>query len=510
MIVISLLLSCQSDQSTKEELLGEGDTGTSTGENQSQEQILQENLLEDGLEHLQKLSEIATEYENRAAGTDGYDDTVLYIIEEGQKYGYDVEVQDFTFSLYNISQSPTIQTPEAESFEISAFWYSPAGQGEGVVSAVDVQIPPGEEANSSTSGCEESDFEEFTPGDIALIQRGSCTFTQKAQLAEQFGAVAVIIFNEGQTGRRGVVEGYLEPNVVTVPVFGMSYDDGEAIVNQEDFILSYELQSEITDIPSQNVFFQPPSVDESYIMLGGHADSVTAGGGINDNGSGISAILSIAKENQNKDLPIRYAFWGGEELGLLGSYHFISTSEFEDLDKISSYINLDMIASPNFARMIYDGDGSMGTPSGPQHSDKIEELFEEHFDAQELEHQPTPFDGRSDYGPFIEVGIASGGLFTGAESIKTASEESSYGGDAGVAYDECYHEFCDDIYNIHEGVFGEMILATYSVLNKLVETQGTQNYTLLRQPLRLSIPQSKCNEKSDLFDQERRRTLSVQ
>ena len=126
----------------------------------------------------------------------------------------------------------------------------------------------------------------------------------------------------------------------------------------------------------------------------------------------------------------------------------------------------------------------------------IEEFFEEHFDAQELEHQPTPFDGRSDYGPFIEVGIASGGLFTGAESIKTASEESSYGGDAGVAYDECYHEFCDDIYNIHEGVFGEMIFATYSVLNKLVETQGTQNYTLLRQPLRLSIPQSKCNEKS--------------
>ena len=163
----------------------------------------------------------------------------------------------------------------------------------------------------------------------------------------------------------------------------MSYDDGEAIVNQEDFILSYELQSEITDIPSQNVFFQPPSVDESYIMLGGHADSVTAGGGINDNGSGISAILSIAKENQKiKTCP--FDMPSGEEKNSDSWVPIILFPHLNpNLDKISSYINLDMIASPNFARMIYDGDGSMGTPSGPQHSDKIEELFEEHFDAQD-------------------------------------------------------------------------------------------------------------------------------
>ena len=89
---------------------------------------------------------------------------------------------------------------------------------------VDVQIPPGDDPNSSTSGCEEEDFELFTPGDIALIQRGSCTFTEKAQRAEQAGAVAVIVFNEGQMGRQDVVEGYLEPNSVSIPVFGMSFD----------------------------------------------------------------------------------------------------------------------------------------------------------------------------------------------------------------------------------------------------------------------------------------------
>ena len=202
-----------------------------------------------------------------------------------------------------------------------------------------------------------------------MIQRGSCTFTQKAQLAEQAGAVAVVIFNEGQVGRQDIVEGYLEANSVQIPVFGLSFEHGEALSMKTETLFSYDLESEITDITSQNIFFQSQSIDEPYVMLGGHADSVFEGGGINDNGSGISGILSIAKHNANQELPIRYAFWGGEELGLLGSYHFISNSTQEELQNISSYINLDMIVL-NFARMIYDG-MAHGYIQGPGHSDEV-------------------------------------------------------------------------------------------------------------------------------------------
>ena len=468
-------------------------------------------LLQRGMEHLQNLSEISTAHENRAAGSLGYDETVMYLISQGQEYGYNVDVQDFMFYLYHLLATPEFEENAGEttgnSYETSAFWYSPAGNGDALISSVDLQLPPSNQANSSTSGCEIEDFDDFPSGHIALIQRGSCTFTQKAQLAEQAGAVAVVIFNEGQLGRQDIVEGFLDANSVQIPVFGMSFEDGQALSTKSDVLFFYNLQSEIRDITSQNVFFQPPSLDESYIMLGGHADSVFAGGGLNDNGSGIAAILSIAKQNANQDLPIRYAFWGGEELGLLGSYHFISDAYPETLQNISSYINLDMIASPNFARMIYDGDGSLSNMRGPNHSDEIEAMFEAHFDEQNLHHQPTPFDGRSDYGPFIDVGIAAGGLFTGAEGMKTEAEEAMYGGDAGKPYDECYHEACDDILNINDEVFGDMILATFSVLNDLVDNNLPQYTSVNDFPSQIRIPQSKCHhteeeEKEDNVDEE--------
>ena len=161
-----------------------------------------------------------------------------------------------------------------------------------------------------------------------------------------------------------------------------------------------------------------------------------------------------------------------------------------------------MIASPNFARMIYDGDGSYSYMQGPGHSDEIESMFEVHFDDQNLSHQPTPFDGRSDYGPFIEVGIASGGLFTGAEGIKNSSEEAMYGGEAGEPYDECYHESCDDISNINQEVFGEMIFATHSVVHKLIEEHLSQHTILYQRPTRFRIPQSKCHHGEEQNQEE--------
>ena len=111
-----------------------------------------------------------------------------------------------------------------------------------------------------------------------------------------------------------------------------------------------------------------------------------------------------------------------------------------------------MLGSPNFVRFVYDGNGS-ATPNdpddaGPAGSAAIERVFKRYFAAKGLKTEPTPFDGRSDYGPFIAVGIPAGGLYSGAEVKKTARQQDIYGGTAGEPYDPCYHQPCDDMTNL--------------------------------------------------------------
>ena len=131
----------------------------------------------------------------------------------------------------------------------------------------------------------------------------------------------------------------------------------------------------------------------------------------------------------------------------------------EEAADIALYINFDMVGSPNFARFIYDGNGSAfpDVGGGPEGSGAIERVFQRYFEAKGLATSPTPFDGRSDYDAFINIaGIPAGGLFTGAEGIKTEQQADVYGGTAGEAYDPCYHQLCDDIDNVSKRALGQM------------------------------------------------------
>ena len=134
-------------------------------------------------------------------------------------------------------------------------------------------------------------------------------------------------------------------------------------------------------------------------------------------------------------------------------------------------LNFDMIGSPNFVRFVYDGDGSGTGTVGPNGSDVVEDVFLDYFGSMPTE--PTAFDGRSDYGPFIDVGIPAGGLFTGAEGIKTPEEAAIYGGTAGVAYDHCYHQACDNFGNIDLTALDQMSdAAAHAVLTFAMTTSS--------------------------------------
>ena len=146
---------------------------------------------------------------------------------------------------------------------------------------------------------------------------------------------------------------------------------------------------------------------------------------------------------------VRFAWWGAEEAGLIGSSAYVGGLSAAERAKIALYLNFDMVGSPNHVFFVYDGDDSdaQGAGPGPTGSAQIEKTFEAFYNSRGLPFKGTDFSGRSDYGPFIANGIPSGGLFTGAEGVKTAAEAAVWGGTAGQAYDPCYHLSCDTYAN---------------------------------------------------------------
>ncbi|MCG5220138.1 M28 family metallopeptidase [Streptosporangium sp. KLBMP 9127] len=411
--------------------------------------------------HLDALQAIATANGgNRAAGTPGYDASVDYVAGKLRKAGYKVSTTDVEFPTGWEELSPAVlqQTaPTQTTYTSPGDFVTVVSSGSGDVTAeiqvVDPVLPP-PPTPGSTAGCEAADFAGFVPGRIALIQRGTCPFVQKADNAKAAGAAAVIFFNEGQPGRT-------DPFVFDIgewrygfPVVFTSFAVGSDLADTPGTVVHVKTDTKIELGKTRNVIAETRFGDrDDVVMVGAHLDSVPEGPGINDNGSGTAAILEVAL--QMKHFPVRnkvrFAFWGAEELGLVGSNQYVAELPPAERDRIKLYLNFDMIASPNYAYKLYDGDNSdnVGSPAGPPGSAQIEQRLAKFFDSRKLGHVGTDFDGRSDYGPFIAVGIPSGGIFTGAEQLKTAAEVAIFGGQAGVAYDVCYHQACDTIGNVN-------------------------------------------------------------
>jgi Zn-dependent M28 family amino/carboxypeptidase len=388
----------------------------------------------------------------RAAGTPGYDQSVAYVVGKLTAAGYDVTLHAFPFTFVPL---PTLQqlAPIAASHEAASFVGTGYGSATADVTAVDINLA-GDRAN--TSGCEAADFAGFPAGNIALVQRGSCNFSVKALNAQAAGASAVIIFNQGNTpDREGLLTGgTLAPATAAIPVVGASFAAGTALA-QAGSRATVSLAAP-QNTTQYNVIAESRSGDpNNVVMVGAHLDSVLRGPGINDNGSGSAAILETALQ-MSKVKPrnkLRFAWWGAEEAGLVGSEAYVAGLSPAEIAKIALYLNFDMVGSPNHVFFVYDGDNSdgVGAPAGPAGSAEIEKVFEAFYTQRGVPFKGTDFSGRSDYGPFIAVGvdIPSGGLFTGAEGIKTAAEAATWGGTAGVAYDHCYHQACDTLANVN-------------------------------------------------------------
>jgi Zn-dependent M28 family amino/carboxypeptidase len=451
--------------------------------NNTHAKLLECTTLEGTLAHQEAFQAIADENGgDRFSGASGYDESVAYVVDQLEAAGYSPTVQPFIYTTYFVvGPSALKQTAPGDVTYVEGTDFQPLEQTDpgnvtAAVTAVDLQLGLG---NASTSGCEAADFAGFPAGNIALIQRGTCTFELKAENAAAAGAVGAIIFNQGNTpDRTGLINGTLgNGNTSGIPVHDATYALGSTLAGIPGLTMQIVANVFRGPATTYNVLAETSGGDpNNVVMVGAHLDSVDDGPGIQDNGSGSSAILETALQ-MRKVQPrnkVRFAWWGAEESGLVGSTYYVTSLSVAEQAKIALYLNFDMIASPNFVYFIYDGDNSDGgaTP-GPAGSAQIEKLFETYYGARQLPFKGTAFDGRSDYGPFIAAGIPAGGLFTGAEGIKTAEEAALWGGTAGQPYDPCYHLACDTIDNLNADAYDVNIDAVaYATLQYAMNTSA--------------------------------------
>ena len=393
---------------------------------------------------------------NRASGTPGYHASADYVASKLRKAGYEVNRQGFEVPFFQELELAQLQqvAPQNKDYETMTLWFSGSGDVIGrLVPTKDVLIPPPAQ-QGSTSGCEPEDFvpASETEPQVALIQRGTCEFSAEAANAEAAGYDAVIIFNEGQEGRTDVVTGTMRSPDFSIPVVGTSFATGEELyaATQKGKVVVRVFTSTLSETRvSSNVIADTPQGRADHtLVVGAHLDSVIFSPGINDNGSGSATVLEIALQMSRLGIEprnrVRFAFWGTEELVLLGSKHYVDHLPNDEVRDITAYLNFDMVSSPNFVRNVYEG------------PDVTEKVFTDYFAIRGIRVEVnSALDGRSDHVRFEARGIPAGGLFSGAEGIKTAEEAAAFGGEAGAAHDPCYHRPCDDLNNLDEKVLNQ-------------------------------------------------------
>lgn len=409
-------------------------------------QNLQKRMSADAMmTHLTKLQGIADAHGgNRALGTPGFDASVDYVAGALRDKGFDVATPEFEVRL-PFAEDPALTvggrpvTSKALEYTIGT---KPQGVSGPLVAARQEESP----------GCTASDYDGLpVAGAVVLVDRGHCPFSEKEAAAVERGAVAMIVANNTDGDKMGATLG--SRTEVKIPVVSVTKDEG-ARLRGEHGPAELHLKAGVRVEHTRNVIAQTKTGSTSdVVMLGAHLDSVPDGPGINDNGSGVAAVLETALQLGNSpkiNNAVRFGFWGAEEEGLLGSTNYVESLDLDQLKDISLYLNFDMLGSPNPGYLTYDGDQSAppdtnGTPRVPEGSAGIERALRAYLDGAAKPAEDTSFDGRSDYDGFTQAGIPAGGLFSGAEEEMTEEQARRWGGKAGQPFDPNYHKKTDTL-----------------------------------------------------------------
>jgi len=417
---------------------------------------LQKRVTADGMmAHLTKLQEIADAHGgNRALGTPGYDASVDYVATALRDKGFDVATPDFEVRL-PFADEPSV-TVSGDKITAKPLEYTKGTPSEGVTGPL---VPARVE---DTPGCTASDYDGLpVKGAVVLVDRGKCQFGVKQAVAAERGAVALIVTNNEDGDQMGGTLG--ETTDVKIPVISVTKAVGEQL-RGEPGPTTIKLNAGVRVERTRNVIAQTKTGSTAnVVMVGAHLDSVPGGPGINDNGSGVAAVLETALQLGNSPQAanaVRFGFFGAEESGLLGSNNYVKSLNQEALKDIALYLNFDMLGSPNPGYFTYDGDQSAklndgeGAPRVPEGSAGIERTLVAFLKGAGKPPEDTSFDGRSDYDAFTLSGVPAGGIFSGAEENKTVAQAERWGGQADEPFDPNYHKKSDTLDHIDKTALG--------------------------------------------------------
>ena len=400
--------------------------------------------------HLVALSRIAARNGgNRFMGSSGYQQSVAYVARQLRAAGYRPRLHSFPYNRFRETRPPRFERVGAgakryqRGRDFLTLMYSGAGNVTAAVVPVRMESP--------ASGCSRSDFSGFRRGGVALLRRGVCFGFQKAQNAAAAGAAAVLVADDGPP----IASTLVRP--MGIPVFGISAALASDLLRsaQAGTVQVHIVVSAVTrPARGANVIADLRGRGDGVVVLGAHLDSVPNGPGINDNGSGSALVLEIARQARRLGVRpsrgLRFAWWGGEELGLVGSGRYVESLSGSARAQLRAYLNFDGVGSPNWGRFVYDGDVE------PPGSVQIEDAFRAYFASQRQTVEEIAIEGRSDHAPFELAGVPVGGLFTGADERKSATAAGHFGGAAGQPYDGCYHRSCDSLARVNVRVLEQM------------------------------------------------------
>jgi Zn-dependent M28 family amino/carboxypeptidase len=396
--------------------------------------------------HLKKLQEIANAHDgNRALGTPGYDASVDYVANTLRDKGFDVQTPEFEVRL-PYADEPSL-TVSGDKVAARPLEFTKGTPPEGVSGPL---VPARVE---DTPGCTASDYDGLpVAGAVVLVDRGKCQFGVKQAVAAERGAVALIVANNEDGDQMG---GTLGKNTdVKIPVISVTKATGERLRGAPG-PTTIKLNAGVRTERTRNVIAQTKTGSTAnVVMVGAHLDSVAEGPGINDNGSGVAAVLETAVQlgpSPQVTNAVRFGFWGAEEHGLLGSNDYVQSLNLDALKDIALYLNFDMLASPNPGYFTYDGDQSTkpkdndGVPRVPEGSAGIERTLAAYLNGAGKPPDDTSFNGRSDYDAFTLAGVPAGGIFSGAEEKKSVAQAERWGGKANESFDPNYHKATDTL-----------------------------------------------------------------
>lgn len=398
---------------------------------------------------------------SRNAGEPGYKASADYVAQKMQAAGYDVTIQTYKFFYFAFTGTPVFKevSPTAHDFAFPSEWVP--GQSIGTNTA-DLQpaggiVLPPTPTPSSASGCTPADFAGFTAGRIALIQRGTCNFGEKVLNAQASGAAGVVIFNEGQPGRTGVAGGGSlvdddgNPVVPNIPVAFTSFATGNRLFTEYQQAVAAG-----TALPSLTIGVQGvvnPNADDynviaeskdgdpnNVLVVDAHLDAIY-GAGMLDNASGSATILDIAQKMRkvhprNK---LRFVWFGGEELGLLGSSFYVNNLTPNELGRIGYDLDADVTATPNYIIGVLDPAGvdlfgrtvSTTFPTKVYEPSRIaRNQITSYFTQQGFNHEFFSPVGTDAFN-FNMAGIPASGVLTGQDCCKTQDEVDLFGGHLG-------------------------------------------------------------------------------